>query len=289
MFGGELEDIHAPSTKVSESLFTTPDDTVVVGEVTANTFMPQHSVLSDKAINYYRTKGDIFIEPFDVKNLNNSSYDVNLAEEYYLEVKPDTISDVTTASNTPNGKQNNLLYIILFSLLGFITLNFSNPLFFLIGVATIGLTLYLLELPSILFHSTNTSTRFLFNPYSKDHVEKVWGKPMVAMTALEWFDQNKSDYNFPDPEEWPFENILEDDKIIVLRPGQNILARTQQRIGGRNTITTMMETRSSWGRSFIDTTCGKSGWGDIVECLNTFYSTLLQFIYLICLFILTFF
>ncbi|MCX8513508.1 MAG: hypothetical protein ORN26_00305 [Candidatus Pacebacteria bacterium] len=37
-----------------------------------------------------------------------------------------------------------------------------------------------------------------------------------------------------------------------MRPGETILAHTNEFIGGRNHITTMMKARSSMGRSFIE-------------------------------------
>lgn len=49
---------------------------------------------------------------------------------------------------------------------------------------------------------------------------------------------------------------------IKLNPGENILAHTEQFIGGKSGITTMMKGRSSMGRSNIEI-CGDAGWGDI--------------------------
>lgn len=52
------------------------------------------------------------------------------------------------------------------------------------------------------------------------------------------------------------------DKIIVINPGETILAHTQEFIGGRRNVTTMMHARSSMGRSCI-TVCKCAGSGDI--------------------------
>jgi dCTP deaminase len=52
------------------------------------------------------------------------------------------------------------------------------------------------------------------------------------------------------------------DKIIVIQPNELILGHTQEFIGGRNNITTMMKTRSSLGRSGISV-CKCAGWGDV--------------------------
>lgn len=94
----------------------------------------------------------------------------------------------------------------------------------------------------------------LYNIWSKAHMEHVWGadKPERAQTAKEEFKK----YNF----KW--EGIRPDDKIILLRPGETILAHTNEFIGGRNSVTTMMKARSSLGRNFIEV-CKCAGWGDV--------------------------
>jgi dCTP deaminase len=60
--------------------------------------------------------------------------------------------------------------------------------------------------------------------------------------------------------EW--NGIAPDDKIILLAPGETILGHTQEFIGGRTHVTTMMKARSSLGRSFISV-CKCAGWGDV--------------------------
>lgn len=93
----------------------------------------------------------------------------------------------------------------------------------------------------------------IFNIYEKEHVDAVWGvKPLKAKTAKEVF----RDYKFD------FGNISPTDKVILLSPGETILAHTNEFIGGRNHITTMMKARSSLGRSFIEV-CKCAGWGDV--------------------------
>ena len=57
-------------------------------------------------------------------------------------------------------------------------------------------------------------------------------------------------------------DIAPDDRVILLRPGETILAHTQEFIGGRDTVTTMMKARSSLGRTFIEV-CKCAGWGDV--------------------------
>ena len=75
----------------------------------------------------------------------------------------------------------------------------------------------------------------LYNIWSKEHTEHVWGANKVerAVYAKEAFKK----YNFD------FDGIRPDDKVIVLRPGETILAHTQEFIGGKDHITTMMKAR----------------------------------------------
>ena len=94
----------------------------------------------------------------------------------------------------------------------------------------------------------------LYNIWSREHMEHVWGADKVerAVSAKEAFKK----YNFE------FGEIHEDDKVIVLRPGETILAHTNEFIGGKDHITTMMKARSSMGRNFIEV-CKCAGWGDV--------------------------
>jgi dCTP deaminase len=52
------------------------------------------------------------------------------------------------------------------------------------------------------------------------------------------------------------------DRFITIAPGETILAHTQEFIGGRNGITSMMKARSSYGRCFIEV-CKCAGMGDV--------------------------
>lgn len=94
----------------------------------------------------------------------------------------------------------------------------------------------------------------IFNIWSESDVNHVWGatKPEKAILAKEAFQK----YNFC------WDGISPTDKVILLRPGETILAHTNEFIGGKNHITTMMKARSSLGRSFIEI-CKCAGWGDV--------------------------
>ena len=93
----------------------------------------------------------------------------------------------------------------------------------------------------------------IYNIYNKSHTDHVWGtKPQKAEKANDALKK----YNF----NW--EGISPDDKIIFLDPGETILAHTNEFIGGKHHITTMMKARSSMGRNFIEV-CKCAGWGDV--------------------------
>ena len=93
----------------------------------------------------------------------------------------------------------------------------------------------------------------LYNIYDKSHVERVWGtearRAKKAEEVLKRYTMN-------------WRGITPEEKIILLAPGETILAHTNEFIGGREHITTMMKARSSMGRNFIEV-CKCAGWGDV--------------------------
>jgi len=93
----------------------------------------------------------------------------------------------------------------------------------------------------------------LYNPYDKDHVEKVWGKePLKAQAAEEVMSRY----------EIQFQNIKPKDLVILLGPGETILGHTQEFIGGKNICIGKLYARSSMGRNFVEV-CKDAGWGDV--------------------------
>lgn len=101
------------------------------------------------------------------------------------------------------------------------------------------------------YHNGSTIS---YNPYSKKDVERVWGpKYYKAEPLKKWIKKS------------PFKKmpgIDMDDLLIWVAPGETILCHTQEFIGGRNCINTMLKARSSMGRNFIEI-CKDAGWGDI--------------------------
>ncbi|OGZ63167.1 MAG: hypothetical protein A2639_03145 [Candidatus Staskawiczbacteria bacterium RIFCSPHIGHO2_01_FULL_34_27] len=149
---------------------------------------PMRSLLNKDMILFHLGQGNIFIFPFNPKNLQTTSYDVRLGESFFQE----------------------------------------QPF--------------------------KSSSRKIFNPFNPSDVKKYWGEPQQAMMAQDWTKENGE-----------LKNIKPEDRIIILGPGETILAHTQEFIGGRNCVTTEMRARSSMGR--IGITVRKcAGWGDLGFC-----------------------
>ena len=120
--------------------------------------------------------------------------------------------------------------------------------------ANLATSSYDLTLPQYFFpEQTPKHFENLYNVYDKKHIERVWGTTAKrAKPAKEILAKYKFEYD----------SIRPEDQIILLAPGETILGHTQEFIGGRDHITTMMKARSSLGRSFIEV-CKCAGWGDV--------------------------
>lgn len=92
----------------------------------------------------------------------------------------------------------------------------------------------------------------VYNPFDKDDVARYFKGPLEAMPHNEWCE--KYGYQL-------FANIPEDHPIIVLRPGERILAHTHEFIGIKAPGTSTMQARSTWGRNGV-AVCLDAGWGD---------------------------
>ena len=103
-------------------------------------------------------------------------------------------------------------------------------------------------------HPTESYT--IYNPYSQEDVHRVWGKDFqTAKPFKEWLKTHGNHTQL-------IKGISADDLVIWLAPGETILGHTDEFIGGKDVVTTMMKARSSIGRNFI-TVCRCAGWGDI--------------------------
>lgn len=90
------------------------------------------------------------------------------------------------------------------------------------------------------------------NIYDEASTNRVWQGPFRAERAQDVWDRLGDQLI----------NIKPAEKIILLRPGESVLAHTEEFIGGRNRVVGKMYARSSLGRNFIEV-CKDAGWGDI--------------------------
>jgi dCTP deaminase len=149
---------------------------------------PMRSLLSRDMILRHYAQGNIFISPFNSKDIQTTSVDVRLGKWFFQE----------------------------------------QPF--------------------------RASSRGVLNPFNPEDIRKYWGEPQEPIIASDWMKRNG-----------PLENILPEDKIIILGPGETVLTHTNEFIGGRNCVTTEMRARSSMGRIGI-TVCKCAGWGDLGFC-----------------------
>ena len=93
----------------------------------------------------------------------------------------------------------------------------------------------------------------VYNPFDKTDVDRYFKGPLEAIPHKEWCDKNG--YKL-------FTNIPEDHPIIVLRPGERILAHTHEFVGIRaHGGACEVKSRSSWGRNGV-AVCFDAGWVD---------------------------
>ncbi len=90
------------------------------------------------------------------------------------------------------------------------------------------------------------------NLYDNDSTESVWSGPYEAESREVVRERLRQ----------PLENISDGSRIILLEPGESILAHTQEFIGGRDICVAKMYARSSLGRNFVEV-CKDAGWGDV--------------------------
>ncbi len=93
----------------------------------------------------------------------------------------------------------------------------------------------------------------VFSPFDEKSVRDYYKGPFQARTAGEYCDE----HHLAD-----FPGIQPDELVIVLRPGECILAHTIEYIGAVYGATTMMKAKSSIGRINVSA-CDDAGWGDV--------------------------
>lgn len=99
----------------------------------------------------------------------------------------------------------------------------------------------------------NDNPILVYNPWNAKHIQDYWGTVQEATVVTE---------NDVASGQADILGLKENDRYILLQPGESILGHTREFIGGLNHITTMIKARSSMGRSNI-TICRDAGWGDI--------------------------
>lgn len=97
----------------------------------------------------------------------------------------------------------------------------------------------------------NTGEEVYVNAWCKKNVQDMWGEPIRAPLATHKLTEALMKSTELGP----------DDRIIILKPHQTILGHTQEFIGGKSSVITHMQARSSIGRVAIEI-CKCAGWGD---------------------------
>ena len=91
-----------------------------------------------------------------------------------------------------------------------------------------------------------------YNPFDEVAVDEYFSGALKAEVHQDWANKHGRQL---------FENIPADQPIIVLRPGERILAHTHEFIGIKAPGTSTMQARSTWGRNGV-AVCLDAGWGD---------------------------
>src|SRR3989344_4413597 len=90
------------------------------------------------------------------------------------------------------------------------------------------------------------------NLYDPNSTASVWHGPFRAEPAGMVRKRLNSE----------LKTISDKTKVILIYPGETILAHTQEFIGGRDICVAKMYARSSLGRNFVEV-CKDAGWGDV--------------------------
>ncbi|RME58696.1 deoxycytidine triphosphate deaminase [Candidatus Parcubacteria bacterium] len=97
-----------------------------------------------------------------------------------------------------------------------------------------------------------TGRAAVHNLYDERSTKLVWEGPFEAEPVEEVEKKIEQE----------LKNVPRNARIILLGPGETILAHTEEYIGGRNCCVGKMYARSSLGRNFVEV-CKDAGWGDV--------------------------
>lgn len=92
----------------------------------------------------------------------------------------------------------------------------------------------------------------VYNPFDPKAVDRYFEGPLEAEIHKAWCDKHGRKL---------FTGIPDNHPIIVLEPGERILAHTHEFIGIKGNATSTMQARSTWGRNGV-AVCLDAGWGD---------------------------
>ncbi len=92
----------------------------------------------------------------------------------------------------------------------------------------------------------------VYNPFDPQAVERYFEGPFQAEKHQTWCAKHGRTL---------FVGIPKDHPIIVLEPGERILAHTHEFVGVKGDATSTMQARSTWGRNGV-AVCLDAGWGD---------------------------
>lgn len=102
------------------------------------------------------------------------------------------------------------------------------------------------------YRTERNSNGAFYNPFDEGDVQKHFDGALAAETHHVWAEANGRRL---------FAGIPADHPIIVLGPGERILAHTHEFIGIKPPGTSTMQARSTWGRNGV-AVCLDAGWGD---------------------------
>lgn len=107
-------------------------------------------------------------------------------------------------------------------------------------------------LGSWFYRTERPSEGAFYNPVDPKAVDGYFSGPFKAEKHSQWAKKHGRTL---------FPNIPANHPIIVLRPGERILAHTHEFIGIKAPGTSTMQARSTWGRNGV-AVCLDAGWGD---------------------------
>lgn len=102
------------------------------------------------------------------------------------------------------------------------------------------------------FRTERPSEGGFYNPMDEKEVKRYFDGPYRAEVHEKWAKKHGRQL---------FTNIPAGHSIIVLRPGERILAHTHEFIGIKAPGTSTLQARSTWGRNGV-AVCLDAGWGD---------------------------